>query len=254
MSRHFVSVPASRVDCAAHGRVGTRVALHWVVLRTFPTLFLMLLAALPLDAGCVGTAVPQPPNQDPIDPSGLEARPELVEANVVEYQGAPGSVPDNAQVWLVNLEGIEPQSVSIAGDDGSFLVSTPAMDGDVVRLSYRTEEGHSAPLDLTSPGIVPVSRPACLELSLDLTVGASRSAVLAIESRCGDDVVLTAFTFRRGTTALSVDAPSTVTLPPDARFELPVSAAGSDPLEDHLFVFATIDGSTVRYPVSVHVL
>ncbi|MFK7989274.1 MAG: hypothetical protein AB8I08_24860 [Sandaracinaceae bacterium] len=225
-----------------------------LVMRALVVPVLVALASLlPLSAGCVGTAVPQPPNQDPIDPADLEGMPEVVEADFVEYRGMAGAVPAEAQVWLVNLDDEAPQAVSIAGQDGAFVVATAASDGDVLRLSYRTDEGHAQPLDLTAPTVASVSRPACVELALDLTLEASRSAVLAIDSRCAEDVTLTGFAFRRASPALRVDGPSSVVLPPDARFELPVSAAGSDPLEDHLFVFATVDGSTVRYPVSIHV-
>jgi len=62
----------------------------------------------------------------------------------------PGSVPDNARLWVLNLDDDSPPIEGMANTDGSFETRIAVVDGDRVRIHTRTDLAHSAALDLVA--------------------------------------------------------------------------------------------------------
>lgn len=209
-------------------------------LRTILTLALL--------AGCTGSSVPQPPNLDPIDPTRIfDEAPEST--GDVELVGDPGAAPGLAEVWAWDLDSDLPPAVASTSEAGEFRLVLPESTREA-RLQVRRDGARSAPLDASiGLPLTELERPECFVVPLEVELGPDRIGEISIRNDCPGDVTLD-FALRYGEPDLIVDATPSL-LPSGAEIFVRVRALGGATIEDMLFVFATIDATTVRYPVSL---
>lgn len=199
--------------------------------------------------GCVGTSVPQPPNLQPVDVDLVDWTTQ--EATGPRLFGEAGAAPPGAEVWLWDLESAEPPVVVLAAADGSFGAPLPAMLGEV-RLQVRVGRDRSIPVDAqVTETVEPSRRPACVGVPLEIDLGEARAAAFLLEHDCVSESQLDRVELRMSNPSLTVNATAPALLPSGARLEVSVSAAGIATEEDIVFVYVTVDGVPVRYPVSV---
>jgi hypothetical protein len=203
---------------------------------------------LVLLAGCTGSSVPQPPNLDPINPRLVfDEAPEGT--GDIELIGDPGAAPGLAEVWAWDLDSDLPPAVVSTNERGEFRLVL-AEGTREARFQVRRDGARSRPLDASiGLPLVELERPACFVVPLEVDLGAARIGEIAIRNDCAGDVTLD-FALRYGEPDLVVNATPSL-LPSGAEIFVSVRALGSATIEDILFVFATIDASTVRYPVSL---
>lgn len=209
-------------------------------LRTIWTLALL--------AGCTGSSVPQPPNLDPIDPTRIfDDAPEST--GDIDLVGEPGSAPALAEVWAWDLDSDMPPAVASTSESGEFRLLLPEGTREA-RFQVRRDFARSTPVDATiGLPLGPIVRPDCFVVSLEVELGPDRMGEISIRNDCPGDVTLD-FALRYGEPDLIVNATPSL-LPSGAEIFIHVRALGGATIEDMLFVFATIDATTVRYPVSL---
>ncbi len=213
--------------------------------RRLPALLLALLAS------CVGTAVPQPPNLEPVDLARVDgAAPETV-GGVLELFGGPGAAPADTEVWLWDLASNLPPQIAPVGADGSFAFAVRA--AGALRLQVRDADGsRSPPVDVGVEGVavLPLARPACLAVERELFLGASREASLVVVNGCDGAVTIGASRLRAGD-AFDLQRPADSSLPVAGEATFEVSAPGDEPTEEILLVELTLDATTYLFPVTV---
>ncbi|MGE0791918.1 MAG: hypothetical protein AB7S26_39960 [Sandaracinaceae bacterium] len=223
-------------------------------LAALVTVLVPVLVAL-LSAGCVGTAVPQPPGLDPIDPSQVSSH-TMIDSPTVE--GGPGAATPlaGAEVWIWNLERSTGPGRGPIATDGSFTISFDHLAGDQLRLQVRTADDRSPPIDVLAPDgpVTPIEHPACLVAPVELDLGDARAADLSLENDgCPGAIELDAVDLRVGEAALTISGTTRASIPDGSRVDVHLSASGNGAVEDILFLHVTIDGVPDRLAVSVSV-
>lgn len=215
-------------------------------MRRLPTLLTLAVVY----AGCVGTSVPQPPNQDPVDPTLVSGLINEVEGGVLELAGSAGSAWPDAELWIWDLETSSPPIVTSTDADGAFEVTVPISAG-VLRLQTRSPEGRSAPTDLIAgtDGSIPAPREECFDVVRELAFD-GRSAELQIVNGCSVEVSLLELRLR-ATDAFDLEELTGLRMPPGARAMIRIDAPGTVPVQDILFLTMDIRGSPIRYPVTI---
>ncbi|MGE0785406.1 MAG: hypothetical protein AB7S26_06950 [Sandaracinaceae bacterium] len=204
-----------------------------------------------LAAGCVGTAVPQPPNLEPIDPDLIIGLQSETTGGPLSMTGQPGAAAPNADLYIWDLGSPTPPTITPTLPDGSFSISIPGPLG-ALRLQARTMEDRSDPIDVAtgSEGSLPVARPACARLDRELLLGERDSAVLAFVNDCATEVRVSEPRSRAGVPFVIEGAP-TEPLAPGARAEMTVEAPSDRPSEDILLFEVTVDRTTYLYAITV---
>lgn len=201
--------------------------------------------------GCVGTAVPQPPNLDPVDP-------DLIVGMIPEMAGAPldlvgqaGAAAAGAELWIWDLGAATPPAVFPIEADGSFSISLPAPRGPL-RMQARDGDSRSPPLDVVaSPGgTLELARPACLLVGRELFLTEARTAELPIVNDCDSDAILGATRMRAGE-AFTIERPAELTLPPSSQAELRLAAPGDAAAEEILLIELELDRTTYLFAVTL---
>ena len=236
--------------CREPSDLGGSIAARPLLYNGAMTWWRAVLAFFLAASGCTGTAVPQPPNLTPVDPTLLNHSTQEDMGQVLS--GDPGAAPPGVEVWIWELENAEPPLVAASGAEGGFLIRLPRSLSGEVRLQARAGRDRSIPSDATVSGIdlIPVEQPSCLVVPPEVEL-TDRSARIALDNDCDGAVELTSFQLRAGEPALTIEAPGSATLPAGSRIELRARAAGVATVEDILFVNATVEGAPVRYPVTV---
>jgi hypothetical protein len=203
-------------------------------------------------SGCLGSAVPQPPNLDPVDRSKVGYDTEEAEGSFIVLLGAPGAAEPNARLYVWNLDTAEPPVVTEIAGDGSFTAVIPSeARGVVLRLQARLEDARSLPIDLI-PDVgrsSPPDRPDCLTVAIEVEL-ADRSGEIAIDNDCEEEVSL-GETRLRMTDDFVIDRPSALRLPPSSSATLGISAPSDLDTEDILFVTLERGVDTFLYPVTL---
>lgn len=168
-------------------------------------------------ASCVGTPLPEPPDELPAPDYGKfwarDANVMVASAgeSTVMFNGGGGTVLPNTRVWIVNLDrDVLPTQVHADAQGGFSSSMVRAEAGDRLRVLSRTERQHSAPLDLiVTPAEVangplyiapqPASDLSCLRITpvATLTLSGAEGA-LRLENACDDEVELTRVALRFG--------------------------------------------------------
>lgn len=110
--------------------------------------------------GCSISPQPEPPAD--LTPSIAASEIEIsATASGLRVSGAPGAVEGTAaELRIYNLETANVRVDATVADDGSFTADLDGMGGDRLRLQVRSDDGVSAPMDLTGVGVAqPVTTP-----------------------------------------------------------------------------------------------
>ncbi|NOY93984.1 MAG: hypothetical protein GXP55_22605 [Deltaproteobacteria bacterium] len=206
-----------------------------------------------LAAGCVGTPVPEPPNLTPPDPA-------LVEVNVGSVPGItgqPGALEPGTELWIANLDNMDPPTRIPTRDDGSFRDdSFVAAPGQELRLQARRGAERSIPVDVRAGGgevMRPtagclVLRPA-LELNLDDPETASR---VVIENGCGVDARIDDIRLRAPSASIRVDTAPPLMIPDGASANITLSLLpDATGLTEEVLILDVSAPETDRRPVTV---
>lgn len=209
--------------------------LEWSPVRVISTVVALLLTS------CVGTAVPQPPNLDPVDP-GLVRGPQGPDGPV-ELIGAPGSAAPNANLFVWDLDESTAPTVGPIAADGSFDFFVP-LPAARLRMQARLGMARSVPVDLTPGGerATLLPRLDCVTVAQEAFVDATGQAQLGIDNTCESPVSLDEARWRVGgrfTTAL----PAERNLEAGARVELVIQATElATDAEDILLLTISAEG------------
>jgi hypothetical protein len=176
-------------------------------------------------AACVGTPLPEPPDElptpdyddfirDAIEPAHMPDRP-----SVLLGTAQPGSVDPRSRLWLINLDSEDPPIQVGADARGAFSPPhIPAFPGERIRVISRTDRQHSAPLDYEvaaaevgmSPQLTRLSATqlGCLRVtpSPTLLLRASQGA-LRLENACDSALTFTRVALRFGDQGLMLSTP-----------------------------------------------
>lgn len=178
-------------------------------------------------ASCTGTPMPAPPIEPPPSPD--------IERIVIEpptptspgqLLGGSGAVAPGAQLFVLNLDGLDDSTLVEPSPDGSFVVAT---EPGTIRLEAIDADGiRSEPIDVNADGLVEVMLP-CLQIASQLDA----SGELLIDNQCGD-VVMAQLGLRRVGEYQVMEGE--IELPAGESMMIEVSAA-ADTGADALFVF-----------------
>jgi hypothetical protein len=169
-------------------------------------------------ASCVGTPLPEPPDELPApdyehflaNDSGVMVV--STGESTVMFGGGRGTVQPNTRVWIVNLDrDVAPVQVDADAEGGFTSPAIRAAADDRIRVLSRTGTQHSAPLDLrvstpelAAPGSLyvsplPASDLSCLRITPAATLSLSTAeGTLRVENRCDSEVELTRVGLRFG--------------------------------------------------------
>jgi hypothetical protein len=239
---------------------------------------LLALGAL-LGSDCVGTPLPEPPDELPrpefgaiehapvIDTAAGGGPPAVREAKTV-IQSHNGGVPPGARVWAINLDRPGGAAVETSADAlGGFALELLASDQQRVRVIARTDRQHSAPLDLlvsVSKSDPPVSGVAelrntglaCLQLMPPETlVMTGKQGSLTLINQCETSVQITRAELRLGDQGIALGTVPPGNVAPGAPLTLTLTdgqgPSSRERLDILLLDVGTPAGLTGRYAVDV---
>jgi len=177
-------------------------------------------------AACVGTPLPEPPDElptpdfadfgrDSVTPVSFPERP-----TVQIGAAGPGSVQAGSRAWFINLDTDDaPTQVSADAQGGLNVPPIPALPGERIRLISRTERQHSAPLDFEVVpaevvGVPPQAGPlspsglSCLRVTPAPTLVLRGSqGVLRLENGCGSALTFSRVALRFADQGLTLASP-----------------------------------------------
>ncbi len=177
-------------------------------------------------AACVGTPLPEPPDELPAPDYADFGRDSVMPTNFPDRPSVqigaagPGTVRAGSRVWFINLDADDaPTQVSADAQGGLIVPPIPALPGERIRLIVRTERQHSAPLDFevvpaetvgVPPQVQPLSPSAlsCLRVTPapTLVLRGSQSA-LRLENACGSALTFSRVALRFGDQGLTLSTP-----------------------------------------------
>jgi hypothetical protein len=218
-----------------------------------------------LYGACGATPVPDPPDLDPpeLEDTTAESVVMLVGGTATTIEGAPGSAPPGATVHVVRLSGTETPALALAREDGGYSMTITAEMGEELRLSFRSGESRSAPVDgvvpTTGPGpLTPVRREPCvtvdppLELGLDdAEIGGESIGTIVVTNGC-DGPITIATRLRAPSIALTAGAPieATIAAGGSTSFDVTLAPSAAGMFEE--IVFADVTGAIAEsYPITV---
>lgn len=232
---------------------------------------LLGLSALAL-ATCVGTPLPEPPDELPKPDFGRFARDAVLPTNfpaqpVLTLSAGPGAVQPNSEVWIINLDSAAPPVQARADATGGFTASAlPALGSERVRVIARSERQHSAPLDLQTVMLeadnpqldaAPLAADSlrCLAIAPEATLSLrSARGTLRLDNQCEVALDLTRVALRFGDQGFSLSSPP-ARLEAGQQVTLTVqderARAPSERLEIVLIDAAASDGRSARYAIDV---
>ncbi len=228
-------------------------------LITYSYLWSLIVVAL-VSAGCVATPVPEPPLLDP-------PKTELVDVNYTrgdKYQltGNRGSATENALIWVVNLDSLDPPVLATITDDGSFVVTVEGEIGHELRLQVRQGDARSEPVDTIirdDGGLREVIRQDCLSLepAFDLdfgtvTVSETTPGFIEVSNRCGVELTIDDLRLRVEPAPFFINTAPPLSIPDRgaATIELGFTPGGPGQLEEILFLELSAP-FTERRPVTL---
>jgi hypothetical protein len=195
---------------------------------------LLALGAL-LGSDCVGTPLPEPPDELPRPEFTAFAGGPAISVGApatdlglsvdVRIAAQSGAVPAGSRVWAINLDApgqapVEQQATALGG----FDLTISASDRQRVRLVARTARQHSAPLDLVvtripeSPGMpafgivnpLGSTQLACLQVAPGETLRLSgKRGTLMLRNQCAGTVELERAALRLGDQGIALVSPPT---------------------------------------------
>lgn len=221
--------------------------------------FISLIAASMLCAcGPEGASpMPEPPALEIGDVGPSDVYP-LVSPNPVTFEGAPGAATNATLLRVTDLDGTAPVVVTTVRPDGSFSISLAVNPNDELRFQAVSDTARGAPVDVTyvanPPALVPVVRPACVELDpgYELDFPAASGKAIGIVNHCAAAIALGTPTTRLALGDFVVTA-AAASIPVGGTANLTVAFAptGAGQREDVLFLPIDVAGRTVRYPVTL---
>lgn len=226
-------------------------------------------------AACVGTPLPEPPDELPAPDHGDFTSDSIMPTNFPDRPSVqlgaagPGTVQPGSRVWFINLDAADaPAQVSADAQGGLVVPPIPALPGERIRVLVRTERQHSAPLDfevatrqVAGVPLPPEARPlspsalSCLRVTPAPTlVLRGTQGALRLENACGSALSFSRLSLRFGDQGLTLVAPPaelaagasvSVTIR-DAR-----GAGASERLDIVLIDAQAADGRTGRVAIDV---
>ena len=171
------------------------------------------------------------------------------------FQGAAGAVTPRAVVRVTNLDTQDASVATTAGADGSFSIVVPVpAERNELRFEAILNDVRSAPLDLSDEtGFAPSERFPCVKVNPGLALTIPKAgAQLNIENGCSSPLEISNPRTRLDLPAFPAPA-AEQTLAPAARASIPFtrSTEATANVEEILFLDLTLDGRTIRYPISL---
>jgi hypothetical protein len=226
-----------------------------------PTRRWLVLATCVCVGACAGTPTPEPPDYLPTPNGELIFGRELAvpmvqiatdSAAPVPLIGAPGAVTPDSDLWIVNLDNLDAEPLTVrARANGSFSTQVAAREGNRIRLVSRNERQHSLPLDALygafdasaqRPSVsvmrLPPTELSCLavqpaeEITRVVEAGESRSERFELTNRCGKAAQITDARLRFGDQGFSLATPPT-SVPVNGTASLTVTLSGHDDAREH---------------------
>lgn len=212
----------------------------------------------------VATPMPEPPTA--FDLSGIpeaSAAKTPEDGRVLVIQAATGNVPAGASVRVTNLDSTAPVVAGPGTARGGFEVDLIVTDGQELRFEWVDGTTRSAPTDaiISRPdpqgqafSLVPAARFDCVKLSPGFVLAfTSTHATLGVENDCDSAVTFSNPRTRLNLTDFALPATPPANVAPGESAEIAVdftrSAVGLR--EDVLFLDVTLDGTTIRYPITL---
>jgi hypothetical protein len=159
--------------------------------------------------GCSVSPIPDPPNLQPPDLSRI-----MVETgtSVPGLLGEPGAVEPGADLWVVNLDTMEPPVTIVTDPDGGFdSGGIPAFVGQELRLQARMGALRSDPVDFLVGGgeiVRPTASCLVLEPTLELALEAEMTTSIQIANDCGSPARIDAIRLRAPSAAIAIETAS----------------------------------------------
>ena len=234
--------------------------------RTIRLAWHAALALLVVLAGCDINPVPEPPSIQSVEGPQVDhvvlAPDPMMASDDLDVLGGPGAAEAGDQIWVVNLDNTQAPSVVTVQADGSFTLKLHGLSGDELRLQARRGGLRSAPMDVVVPASAGPAqfavRPLAdcllldppLELSLPAPDGATPpSASIAVENRCGTDVVIESVGLRAPTSSFVVE-PLSPTIPDQGVAQIMAHAYGS-PGDEAVLLLRILSPQAERRPVTL---
>jgi hypothetical protein len=211
---------------------------------------------------CGATPLPDPPDLAAPDTGRMSASPNTgIVVATVSIHGDAGAAEPGSVLHIVRLDTTTVPSLAAVREDGSFDAEIEAQPGESLRLSLRSGESRSAPVDVVVPAAPgPLeSRPGdpCVVLDPPLALhlgavlpGEEISPPIVVANECGEPITV-ATRMRAASSALAIDAPLDAAIPVGGSTSIDVTFAPSAEGAFEEVAFVEVDPIGVSYPITL---
>ncbi len=211
--------------------------------------------AIALLTACGVTPVPEPPNLSPPDASLITFE---TGTSVPGFTGEAGALEPGADLWVANLDSMEPPVVITPEADGSFDAtgSVMAFPGQELRLQARMGDLRSDPVDISVGGgeIVRITADCLfLEPDLEAALVPGSTTSVRIDNACGAEARIEAIRLRAPEPLITVEtaAPLVIGDGTSATLEISLDASASALTEEVVILDITAP-ETDRRAITVY--